>query len=45
VDTIINENVDMEHAIYKNMDKKFVKLVNLLGIQGLVSPNGSFHED
>jgi len=45
IDTIINENVDMEHAIYKNMDKNFVKTVDSLGVQGFVSPNGSFHED
>lgn len=43
--TVLEEGVDMEHAVYKNIDKKYVVLVNKLGIEGNVAPNGELHVD
>lgn len=45
IETIVNENVDMEHGVYKNIDKKYVKLIDTLGVSGYVAPNGQLHED
>lgn len=45
VETILKTGVDMEHAVYKNIDKNFVITINELGVKGNVAPNGQLHID
>lgn len=45
VGTILETGVDMEHAVYKNIDKNFVETIDELGVKGNVAPNGQFQVD
>jgi len=45
IQTILAENIDIEHAVYKNFDKEYVHTINELGVVGNVAPNGSLHID
>lgn len=45
VETILETGVDMEHAVYKNIDKKYVITIEELGVKGNVAPNGQLHID
>lgn len=45
VGTILETGVDMEHAVYKNIDKNFVVTIDELGVKGNVAPNGQLHVD
>lgn len=45
VNTVMREQVDMEHAMYKNIDKNLVVTIPTLGLSGQVAPNGQLHID
>jgi hypothetical protein len=45
VETILETGVDMEHAIYKNIDRNYVVDIDKLGVKGNVAPNGQLHID
>lgn len=45
VDTIFQDQVDIEHAIYKNLDKDLIVTIPTLGLTGKVAPNGHLHID
>lgn len=45
VETLLETDLDMEHAVYKNIDKSHVVQIEELGVMGYVAPNGQLHVD